>query len=158
MTLAVTIRVQEADFDPGAEIAAMTEGRPSIGGITAFTGLVRDNLDEDAAADDQVLAMTLEHYPGMTEGQIAEIVAEAGRRWPLEAVTVIHRIGRLAPTDRIVFCAAASSHRGAAFDACRFVMDWLKTKAPFWKLEETPAGSRWVAAKEDDERVADAWA
>lgn len=158
MTLAVTIRVQEADFDAGAEIAAMSAGRPAIGGIVAFTGLVRDDVDEDAPVDDRVLAMTLEHYPGMTERQIAEIVAEAGRRWPLQAVTVIHRVGRLVPTDRIVFCAAASSHRAAAFDACRFVMDWLKTRAPFWKLEETPAGARWVAAKDEDERVADAWA
>ncbi len=146
------IRVQREDFDPGVELEAMTCGKTHIGGVTLFTGLVRD-----MAGGTAITAMTLEHYPGMTEKQLAEIEAEAHRRWPLDAVLIIHRYGELKPGDRIVLVATASSHRDAAFDSCRFLIDWLKTKAPFWKLEATDAGSHWVEAKESDDKAADRW-
>jgi molybdopterin synthase catalytic subunit len=146
------IRVQREDFDLGAELKALTEGNPSIGGVTSFVGLVRDRADGAAIA-----GMTLEHYPGMTEKQLAEIEAEAHRRWTLDAVLIIHRYGPLKPGDQIVLVATASAHRDAAFEACRFLIDWLKTKAPFWKLEETAAGPRWVEAKESDEEAARGW-
>ena len=146
------IRVQREDFDLGAELKALTEGNPSIGGVTSFIGLVRD-----IAAGEKISGMTLEHYPGMTETQLAEIEAEAQRRWPLDAVLIIHRYGPLKPGDQIVLVATASAHRDAAFEACRFLIDWLKTKAPFWKLEETAAGPRWVEAKESDEEAARGW-
>jgi molybdopterin synthase catalytic subunit len=146
------IRVQREDFDLGAELKALTEGNPSIGGVTSFIGLVRDIAGGEAISD-----MTLEHYPGMTEKQLAEIEAEAHRRWPLNAVLIIHRYGPLKPGDQIVLVATASGHRDAAFEACRFLIDWLKTKAPFWKLEETAAGPRWVEAKESDEEAARGW-
>ncbi|MGE0717784.1 MAG: molybdenum cofactor biosynthesis protein MoaE, partial [Alphaproteobacteria bacterium] len=120
------IRVQEADFDVGAEVAALTDGRTATGGVACFVGLVRD-----VAGGDAVSAMTLEHYPGMTEKALARIVADAEARWPLDGVTVIHRYGRLLPGDRIVLVATASAHREAAFESCAFLMDWLKTKAPF---------------------------
>ncbi len=152
---AIRIRVQAEDFDAAAETEAMIRGRPGIGGVTAFTGLVRGG--EATAGAEPVLAMTLEHYPGMTERQIGAIAAEAAGRWPLDAITIIHRTGRLVPGDRIVFCAAASAHRDAAFEACRFLMDWLKTRAPFWKREETPSGERWVEAKPEDEVAAARW-
>ena len=146
------IRVQREDFDPGAEIAALTSGRSDIGGVTSFIGLVRD-----LAGADQIKAMTLEHYPGMTEQQLAAIEAEAKQRWPLDAVLIVHRYGELKPGDRIVLVVTASSHRDAAFDACRFLIDWLKTKAPFWKMEETSAGPRWVEAKDSDDQAAARW-
>ena len=146
------IRIQREDFDTGAEIAKLTAGNPKVGGLAIFVGLVRDMAEGEA-----VRAMTLEHYPGMTEKKLAEIEAEARRRWPLEATLVIHRYGELKPGDKIVLVAAASSHRDAAFEACRFLIDWLKTKAPFWKLEETPAGPRWVEAKSSDDQAADRW-
>jgi molybdopterin synthase catalytic subunit len=146
------IRVQREDFDPGAEIAALTRDRPGIGGVVSFIGLVRD-LSGNAA----VRAMTLDHYPGMTERKLAEIEAEARRRWPLREALIIHRYGRLEAGDRIVLVVTASAHRAAAFDACRFLVDWLKTKAPFWKLEETPEGARWVAAQAEDAEAAAAW-
>ncbi|HXS40390.1 MAG TPA: molybdenum cofactor biosynthesis protein MoaE [Stellaceae bacterium] len=146
------IRVQREDFDLGAELKALTEGNPSIGGVTSFIGLVRD-----IAAGEKISGMTLEHYPGMTETQLAEIEAEAQRRWPLDAVLIIHRYGPLKPGDQIVLVATASAHRDAAFEACRFLIDWLKTKAPFWKLEETAAGPHWVEAKESDEEAARGW-
>ena len=146
------IRVQREDFDLGAELKALTEGNPSIGGVTSFIGLVRD-----MAAGEKISGMTLEHYPGMTEKQLAEIEAEAHRRWPLDAVLIIHRYGPLKPGDQIVLVATASAHRDAAFEACRFLIDWLKTKAPFWKLEETAAGPHWVEAKESDEEAARGW-
>jgi molybdopterin synthase catalytic subunit len=146
------IRVQREDFDLGAELKALTEGNQSIGGVTSFVGLVRDRADGAAIA-----GMTLEHYPGMTEKQLAEIEAEAHRRWSLDAVLIIHRYGPLKPGDQIVLVATASAHRDAAFEACRFLIDWLKTKAPFWKLEETAAGPRWVEAKESDEEAARGW-
>lgn len=149
----MTIRVQQEDFDVGAEIVAMTEGNPSIGGVTSFIGLVRDMADET-----QTSAMTLEHYPGMTEKMLAEIDAEAHDRWPLEASLIIHRYGRLEAGDRIVLVLAASPHRDAAFEACRFLIDWLKTKAPFWKLEESDGGeTRWVEAKDTDDIAAARW-
>ena len=146
------IRVQREDFDPGAEVAALTAGRRDVGGVVTFVGLVRDLADGQAIG-----AMTLEHYPGMTEKQLQAIEAEANRRWPLSASLIVHRYGRLEPGDRIVLVAAASPHRDAAFDACRFLIDWLKTQAPFWKLEEGEAGARWVDAKASDDAAAMRW-
>jgi len=146
------IRVQREDFDVGAELEALSRGKTTIGGITSFVGLVRD-----IAGGTRVGAMTLEHYPGMTERQLTEIEAEAHRRWPLDAVLIIHRHGRLEPGERIVLVATASAHREAAFDSCHFLIDWLKTKAPFWKLEETPDGPRWVDAQAGDDAAAGRW-
>jgi len=148
----VTIRVQHEDFDLGAELAALTRGKSGIGGLASFVGLVRD-----VAGSEQIKAMTLEHYPGMTEHQLTEIEAEARRRWPLDAVLIIHRVGRLLPGEQIVLVATASAHRQAAFESCQFLVDWLKTKAPFWKLEETPAGRRWVDAQASDDAAARRW-
>ena len=133
------IRVQEEDFDADAEIAALTAGKKTIGGVTTFTGLVREMAPVNGL-DQPIRAITLEHYPGMTEKKLAEIEAEANRRWPLDASLIIHRHGRLVPGDRIVLVACASAHRQAAFEACQFLMDWLKTDAPFWKLEDTKVG------------------
>ena len=146
------IRVQREDFDVGAEIARLTEGRHDIGGVASFIGLVRD-----MAGGDKIGAMTLEHYPGMTEKKLAEIEAEANRRWQLEASLIIHRYGRLEPGERIVLVVTASSHRAAALESCQFLIDWLKTKAPFWKLEETAAGAEWVAARASDDQAAARW-
>jgi molybdopterin synthase catalytic subunit len=146
------IKVQREDFDVGAELAALTGGRTDIGGVATFIGLVRD-----VGGDAPVGAMTLEHYPGMTEKQLATIEAEARRRWPLQASLIIHRYGRLAPGERIVLVATASAHRQAALEACAFLIDWLKTQAPFWKLEETPAGAQWVAARDSDDAAAQRW-
>jgi molybdopterin synthase catalytic subunit len=148
----MAVRVQEADFDVGAEMAALSDGRTDVGGVASFVGLVRD-----VASGSAVTAMTLEHYPGMTERQLEEIEAEARSRWPLLEVRIVHRIGRLEPGDRIMFCGAASAHRGAALEACAFLMDWLKTKAPFWKKEETPSGERWVEARSEDDEAASRW-
>ena len=143
------IRVQEAPFDTGAELAALTAGRTDIGALATFTGLVRD------LADDQTIsAMTLEHYPGMTESKLAEIEAEANARWQLQASLIIHRYGRMLPGEPIVLVATASPHRTAALEACAFLIDWLKTKAPFWKLEESGGDSRWVAARASDDPAA----
>ncbi len=147
------IRLQREDFDPGAEIAALAASNAKIGAVVSFVGLVREVTGEDA-----VRAMTLEHYPGMTEAKLAEIEAEARRRWPLETSLVIHRYGRLAPGDRIVLVVTASAHRDAAFASCQFLVDWLKTKAPFWKVEETPQGPRWVKSRAEDAAAAAAWA
>jgi len=147
------IRVQREDFDVGAELQALSAGNRNIGGITSFVGLVRDLSDGS-----DVKRMTLEHYPGMTEQALQEIEAEARRRWPLEAVTIIHRHGPLDPGDRIVLVAVASAHREAAFAACHFLIDWLKTRAPFWKLEDTGQGARWVEAKDSDDHAAERWA
>ena len=146
------IRVQREDFDVGAELAALSRGKTGIGGIASFIGLVRD-----VAGDRCIGAMTLEHYAGMTERQLAAIEAEARRRWSLEAVLIIHRFGRLEPGERIVLVATASAHREAAFASCHFLIDWLKTKAPFWKLEETPEGPRWVDAVASDDAAAKRW-
>lgn len=146
------IRVQEQDFDPGAELAQLTQGNHAIGGVCSFIGLVRD-----FAGDDDVSAMTLEHYPGMTEKQLEAIEREANERWPLDATLIIHRHGRLEAGDRIVFVAAASAHREAAFDACHFLIDWLKTKAPFWKKESASTGDQWVEAKDTDDAATNRW-
>lgn len=146
------IRVQREDFDVGAEIEALTRGKTGIGGVASFIGLMRD-----VAGGSDVSAMTLEHYPGMTERELERIEAEARQRWPLIASLVIHRYGRFAPGDRIVLVATASAHRAAAFEACEFLMDYLKTKAPFWKQEETPDGPRWVAAESSDDAAAARW-
>ena len=145
----MAIRVQREDFDVGAELEALSRGRTDVGAVASFVGLVRDFGPASA--------MTLEHYPGMTERQLAAVEAEALKRWPLAAVSIVHRYGRLEPGDRIVLCAAASSHRQAALEACAFLIDWLKTKAPFWKLEETEAEARWVAARAEDDEAADRW-
>jgi molybdopterin synthase catalytic subunit len=147
------IRVQAAAFDSGAELAAFARGRAEIGGIASFTGLVRDEHEGVA-----VHAMTLEHYPGMTERQLAQIEAEARRRWPLQDCLVIHRYGRMLPGEPIVLVATAAAHRVAALEACAFLIDWLKTRAPFWKLEETPEGERWVEARASDDAAAERWA
>jgi molybdopterin synthase catalytic subunit len=146
------IRVQREDFDLGAEMAALTAGNHAIGGLAIFVGLVRDVVGEGALG-----AMTLEHYPGMTEKMLARIEAEANERWPLEASLIVHRTGRLEPGEQIVLVAAASRHRQAAFEACQFLIDWLKTKAPFWKLEETESGPRWVEARAGDDQAAERW-
>jgi molybdopterin synthase catalytic subunit len=151
------IRVQQEDFDVGAELAALTAGRTDVGGVTSFVGLVRDMVGTPGAGGSPIAAMTLEHYPGMTEKALAAIEAEALARWPLQATLIIHRFGRLAPGERIVLVATASAHREAAFDACRFLIDWLKTKAPFWKLEDTPGGAHWVAADARDDAAAARW-
>jgi molybdopterin synthase catalytic subunit len=144
----VRILVQEADFKPGAEIARLSG--PGIGGIGSFVGTVRDSGG--------LAALWLEHYPGMTERAVAKIVAQAGARWPLLACSVIHRVGRLPPAQNIVFVGAASAHREAALSATAFLIDWLKTSAPFWKREEFCSGeSAWVAAREADEAAARAW-
>ncbi|MBT6117014.1 MAG: molybdenum cofactor biosynthesis protein MoaE [Rhodospirillaceae bacterium] len=149
----MAVRVQREDFDPGREMEALSEGRRDIGAVASFTGIVRD---EKGAGG--IRAMTLEHYPGMTERKLEEIEAEAHRRWPLEASLIVHRYGRLEPGERIVFVAAASSHRKAALEACAFLIDWLKTKAPFWKLEEGVEGEQWADAREADDEAAARWA
>lgn len=144
------IRVQREPFDAGAETAALTAGRDDVGAVVTFQGVVR-------RGDDGVRAMTLEHYPGMTERELARIEAEAWARWPLQATLVVHRFGRMAPGEPIVLVVCCAGHRRAAFDACAFLMDWLKTQAPFWKLEETAAGERWVEAKAGDDDAAARW-
>ena len=146
------IRVQREDFDTGAELDRLAAGDRTVGGVASFVGLVRD-----IGSSDRVSALTLEHYPGMTEKQLAEIEAEANRRWPLNASLIIHRYGRLEPGDRIVLVVTASAHREAAFEACHFLIDWLKTKAPFWKLEDTDTGEKWVAADARDDAAAARW-
>ena len=146
------IRVQREDFDVGVELAALTRGRTGIGGVASFIGLMRD-----VAGGTPVHAMTLEHYPGMTERELERIEREARQRWPLLASLIVHRYGRLEPGDPIVLVATASAHRAAAFESCAFLMDYLKTRAPFWKEEETPDGPRWVAAAAGDEEAASRW-
>ncbi|KAB2309735.1 molybdopterin synthase catalytic subunit MoaE [Betaproteobacteria bacterium SCN2] len=146
------IQVGESDFDPGAEISALHAGQPRVGAVASFVGLVRD-LNEG----DSVTTLTLEHYPAMTEKSLRAIVDEAGERWSILDATVIHRVGRLQPLDRIVFVGVASMHRGDAFAACEFIMDYLKTRAPFWKKEGTPQGERWVEARSSDETAAERW-
>ena len=146
------IRVQREDFDLGAELKALTEGNPSIGGVTSFVGLVRDRADSEA-----ISGMTLEHYPGMTERAISAIVEEARGRWSVIDCTVIHRYGELAPGDQIVLVAVASAHRGDAFAACEFIMDYLKTRATFWKKEHRASGATWVEARGADDEAAERW-
>ena len=149
----VEIRIQETPLDALAEIAPVYAGRPTVGGVVSFIGLMREMNQGDA-----VSGMTLEHYPGMTEKALVTIVGEAGERWSIDAVRVIHRVGSLEPQDPIVLVAVASAHRGEAFRACEFIIDYLKTRAPFWKREQTVDGkSRWVEARESDEDAAAAW-
>src|SRR5690349_6346165 len=144
----MTVRIQPEDFDVGAEIAALSRGRTDVGAVASFTGVCRGG---------DIVAMTLEHYPGMAEAEIARHVTEAETRWPLLGVTVIHRYGRLVPGDNIVLVATASSHREAAFAAAEFLMDYLKTQAPFWKQVEAATGKTWVEAKETDDAAAARW-
>lgn len=148
----MAVRVQEADFDVGAELAALRQGNRQIGALASFVGLVRDVNDGVGVSE-----MTLEHYPGMTEKALATIVSKAGQRWPILDALVIHRVGRLLPTDQIVLVAVAGSHRGDVFAACQFIMDYLKTRAPFWKREMTSAGARWVDARAADDQAAERW-
>ena len=148
----MTIKVQTADFDVGAELAALRANDPRVGALASFLGLVRD-LNEGAS----VSAMTLEHYPGMTEKALEAIVAEAKGRWDIYDALVIHRVGPLQPCDQIVLVAVTSAHRGEAFAACEFIMDYLKTRAPFWKKEDIPDGGRWVDARETDDSAAARW-
>ena len=148
----MTVRVQEEDFDLGAELAALRANDPRVGALASFLGLVRDINDGSSVSE-----MTLEHYPGMTEKALEEIVAEAKERWDLYDVLVIHRVGPLKPCDQIVLVGVTSAHRGEAFAACEFVMDYLKTRAPFWKREATPEGARWVDARDSDDSAAERW-
>jgi molybdopterin synthase catalytic subunit len=148
----MTVRVQTADFDAGREIADLRGGDPRVGAVASFIGTVRDV--NDAAT---VATMTLEHYPGMTEKALAQIVADARARFDILDALVIHRIGELRPTDQIVLVVVTSAHRGDAFDACRFIMDYLKTRAPFWKKEVGSEGARWVDARASDDDAAARW-
>jgi len=148
----MAVRVQTHDFDVGAEIAALRRANPKIGAIASFIGVVRDLNEGDAVRE-----MTLEHYPGMTEKALEKIVAEAKTRWDIIDVLVVHRVGSLQPTDQIVLVVVTGAHRGEAFAACEFVMDYLKTQAPFWKKEVTPEGARWVDARASDDIAAERW-
>ena len=146
------VRIQSQDFDAGAEIARLREGDPKVGAVAAFIGVARDVNDGETVA-----TLALEHYPGMTEKALEKIVAEAHARWRLIEVLVIHRVGELRPTDQIVLVAVTSAHRGDAFAACEFIMDYLKTRAPFWKKESTPQGTHWVEARDSDDQAAGRW-
>jgi len=146
------VRIQTEDFDLSTEIAALRAGRAGVGAVVSFVGTVRD-INQGTG----VSSLTLEHYPGMTDKSLEDIVAQAKARWQLDQVLVIHRVGPLQPLDQIVLVAVTSAHRGEAFEACEFVMDWLKTRAPFWKKEATPQGERWVDARESDDAAAARW-
>jgi molybdopterin synthase catalytic subunit len=148
----MTVRVQPGDFDVGAELAALRGANPKVGAIASFVGLARDVNDGRA-----VLDITLEHYPGMTERALEDIVQQARQRWDIIDALIVHRIGTLAAADQIVLVAVASMHRHHAFEACRFLIDYLKTDAPFWKKERTPQGSFWVEARSSDEQARAAW-
>ena len=148
----MAVRVQEADFDLGAELLALRAADARVGALASFLGLVRDMNDGASVAE-----MTLEHYPGMTEKALEAIVAEAKGRWDIYDALVIHRVGPLKPCDQIVLVAVTSAHRGEAFAACEFIMDYLKTRAPFWKREATPEGARWVDARDADDSAAERW-
>jgi molybdopterin synthase catalytic subunit len=147
-----SVRVQSGDFDAGREIARLREGREDVGAVASFIGVVRGG-----GSGERVQKMTLEHYPGMTEKSIAAIIDEAKERWTIFDALVIHRVGVLKPGDQIVLVAVAGTHRGEAFAACEFIMDYLKTRAPFWKKEETAQGGRWVDARASDDAAADRW-
>lgn len=149
-----TVRIQAQDFDPAQEAAALSKGRSDIGAVVTFTGLCRA---QDAPGGAPLIALTLEHYPGMAEEEISRLVEQARARWPLIGATVIHRYGRMVPGDNIVLVVTASAHRAAAFEAAEFLMDWLKTSAPFWKMEERDEGTAWVAAKDEDDDAAERW-
>jgi molybdopterin synthase catalytic subunit len=146
------VRIQTADFDAGAEITALRGSDPKVGAVASFIGVCRDANDGDA-----VSTMTLEHYPGMTEKALEKIVAEAKSRWKVMDVLVVHRVGELKPADQIVLVVVTGAHRGEAFAACEFIMDYLKTRAPFWKKEQTPQGARWVEARASDGEAAQRW-
>ncbi|HMA31021.1 MAG TPA: molybdopterin synthase catalytic subunit MoaE [Casimicrobiaceae bacterium] len=152
MPEATNVRVQTSDFDLTEEVARLRGGDTGVGAIATFIGTVRD-LNDSA----RIEGMTLEHYPGMTEAALSEIVAEARARFDIRDALIVHRVGPLAPGDQIVLVAVTSAHRGMAFDACRYVMDLLKTRAPFWKKERTPSGDRWVEARESDAEAASRW-
>jgi len=148
----MAVRVQHEDFDLGAEVAALRADNRAVGAVASFIGTVRDVSDGT-----RVSTMELEHYPGMTERALEKIEAAARERWPLLGVTIVHRVGLLQPLDQIVLVAVASAHRGAAFAACEFIMDYLKSEAPFWKKEETPEGARWVDARVSDDAALRRW-
>jgi len=148
----LTVRLQREDFDIGAEIARLTQGRTDIGAVATFTGICRGS-----DGGERVIAMTLEHYPGMAEAEIARHVAEAEKRWPLLGVTVIHRYGRLVPGENVVLVVTTSSHREVAFAAAEFLMDYLKTRAPFWKKEECSGGADWVKVRQVDNAATERW-
>jgi len=148
----MSVRVQQEDFDVGLEVAGLSNGKAAIGAVASFVGLVRDSNDGSG-----VLDMTLEHYPGMTESALEDIVAQASSRWSIIDTTVIHRYGHLVPGDQIVLVAVGASHRGEAFAACEFIMDYLKTRAPFWKKETTQDGDRWLEARQTDDAAAQRW-
>jgi len=152
MTTPVTIRIQQADFDIAGEIAALTKGRSDIGAVVTFSGICRGTEGGDAIA-----ALTLEHYPGMAEAEIARHAETAASRWPLTGLTIIHRVGRIPPGENIVLVVTSSAHRQAAFEAAEFLMDYLKAHAPFWKREESAAGTNWVDAREHDDLAASRW-
>lgn len=145
----IAVRVQIEPFDAAAEVASLSAGRPDVGGVVSFTGIVR--------ADDNLTALTLEHYPAMTVRAMTTVAAEAEARWPLTGGIIVHRVGRLLPGEPIVLVAVASAHRTAAFQAAEFLIDWLKTKAPFWKREEVGGEARWVVAKVSDDDAAARW-
>jgi len=146
------VRVQTEDFDLSSEVAALRAGQPGVGAVAAFVGLVRDINEGNGVSE-----MTLEHYPGMTEKALEAIVVEAKGRWKVIDALIIHRVGTLKPCDQIVLVAVSGAHRGEAFAACEFIMDYLKTRAPFWKREVTPDGARWVDARETDDAAARRW-
>src|ERR1700716_3775808 len=148
----VTIRIQQADFDVASEIAALTKGRTDIGAVVSFSGICRGGEGGDAIA-----ALTLEHYPGMAEAEIARHAEQATLRWPLIGLTIIHRVGRIKPGENIVLVVTTSAHRQAAFEAAEFLMDYLKTNAPFWKREESQKGTSWVEARDHDDAAAARW-
>jgi molybdopterin synthase catalytic subunit len=148
----MTVRVQTQDFDVGAEVAAIRRGDPKIGAVAAFVGLVRDVNEGD-----EVRSMVLEHYPGMTEKALEKIVADAIERFHIYDALIVHRVGQLKPTDQIVLAVTSGAHRGEAFAACEYIMDYLKTRAPFWKKEQTPEGAKWVEARATDDEAAARW-
>lgn len=148
----MSVRVQSEDFDAGAEIACLRRGNPKVGAVASFIGVVRDLNDGETVA-----GMTLEHYPGMTERSIERIIEEARKRWNILDALVVHRVGALAPCDQIVLVVVTSGHRAEAFAACEFLMDYLKTRAPFWKKERLPNGARWVDARASDDQAAARW-
>ena len=152
MTIPVTIRIQEADFDIAREIAALTKGRSDTGAVVTFSGICRG-----AEGGETIAALTLEHYPGMAEAEIARHAETAASRWPLTGLTVIHRVGRIQPGENIVLVVTASAHRHAAFEAAEFLMDYLKAHAPFWKREEGASGTNWVDARDHDDLAAERW-
>ncbi|KWV58928.1 molybdenum cofactor biosynthesis protein MoaE [Bradyrhizobium macuxiense] len=152
MTVSATIRIQEADFDVAQEIAALSKGRTDVGAVVSFSGICRGSEKGEPIA-----ALTLEHYPGMAEAEISRHADEALARWPLQGLTVIHRFGRIEPGENIVLVVTASAHRQAAFEAAEFLMDYLKTNAPFWKREESAGGTSWIEARDHDDAAAARW-